>query len=209
MYPRKCSAWGIPNTNQNNNPDEVTERWQTLQASCSAVPMPIFATKYSLESSWRDLQDLHAFAPLSRHYSSEIRHFPFLFENSKLQNIAFFLSNSVSDPYWNRYQLLNENAFGFLVLFLIHFFTWGFGRLRLFLQRKIRAQYKTFLLLGYSSPFELTVLYRSCSFPTSPVGPERAPVWACPLLKAFSDHTRHSTFDIRPNLGSRRPHNLR
>ena len=37
---------------------------QTLRGSFSAVSMPIFASKYSLESSWRDLQDLHTFAPL-------------------------------------------------------------------------------------------------------------------------------------------------
>ena len=34
----------------------------------SAVSTPIFARKYSLESSSRDLQDLHAFAPLRPQY---------------------------------------------------------------------------------------------------------------------------------------------
>ena len=38
--------------------------WQTLKGSFSAVSKPNFASKYSFESSWRDLQDLHAFAPL-------------------------------------------------------------------------------------------------------------------------------------------------
>ena len=41
--------------------------FQTLRGSFSAVSTPIFASKYSLESSWRDLQDLqdlHTFAPL-------------------------------------------------------------------------------------------------------------------------------------------------
>ena len=33
--------------------------WQTLRGSFSAVSKPNFASKYSLESSWRDLQDLH------------------------------------------------------------------------------------------------------------------------------------------------------
>ena len=35
-----------------------------LDGSFSAVSKPIFAIKYSLESSRRDLQDLHSFAPL-------------------------------------------------------------------------------------------------------------------------------------------------
>ena len=37
---------------------------QTLRGSFSAVSKPIFATKYSLESSWRDLSDWYSFAPL-------------------------------------------------------------------------------------------------------------------------------------------------
>ena len=37
---------------------------QTSRGSFSAVSTPIFARKYSLESSWRDLQDSHTFAPL-------------------------------------------------------------------------------------------------------------------------------------------------
>ena len=37
-------------------------KW-TLRGSFSAVSTPIFASKYLLESFWRDLQDLHAFAP--------------------------------------------------------------------------------------------------------------------------------------------------
>ena len=43
---------------------------QTLSGSFSAVSKPNFASKYSLESSWRDLQDLHAFAPLRPQYFS-------------------------------------------------------------------------------------------------------------------------------------------
>ena len=45
---------------------------QTLEASFSAVSKPNFAIKYSLESSLRDLQDLHAFAPLRPQYFSRI-----------------------------------------------------------------------------------------------------------------------------------------
>ena len=37
---------------------------QTLRCSFSAVSTPIFASKDSSESSWRDLQDSHTFAPL-------------------------------------------------------------------------------------------------------------------------------------------------
>ena len=37
---------------------------RTLGGSLSAISTPIFATKYSLEISWRDLSDLHPFAPL-------------------------------------------------------------------------------------------------------------------------------------------------
>ena len=46
---------------------------QTLQGSFSSVSTPNFATKYALESSWRDLQDLHAFAPLRPQYFRKFR----------------------------------------------------------------------------------------------------------------------------------------
>ena len=36
---------------------------QTLRDSFSALSNPNFESKYSFESSWRDLQDIHAFAP--------------------------------------------------------------------------------------------------------------------------------------------------
>jgi len=44
---------------------------QTLEGSFSSVSTPNFASKYSLESSLRDLQDLHAFAPLRPQYFSK------------------------------------------------------------------------------------------------------------------------------------------
>ena len=44
---------------------------ETSRGAFSAVPKPIFASKYSLESSWRDLQDLHSFAPLRPENVSE------------------------------------------------------------------------------------------------------------------------------------------
>ena len=42
-----------------------------LKGSFSAVSKQNFASKYSLESSRRDLQDLHAFAPLRPQYFSK------------------------------------------------------------------------------------------------------------------------------------------
>jgi hypothetical protein len=39
---------------------------QTLRGSFSAVSTPILASKYSLVSSWRDLQDLHLYILLHR-----------------------------------------------------------------------------------------------------------------------------------------------
>ena len=44
----------------------------TLNGSFSVASKPIFASKCTLESSRRDLQDLHAFAPLRRQYFSKI-----------------------------------------------------------------------------------------------------------------------------------------
>ena len=45
---------------------------QTSRGSFSAVSTPIFASKYSLESSWRDLQDLDTSAPLrSQNFSQK------------------------------------------------------------------------------------------------------------------------------------------
>ena len=38
--------------------------WQTLRGPFSDVSTPKFASKYSFESSWRDLQNLQTFAPL-------------------------------------------------------------------------------------------------------------------------------------------------
>ena len=45
---------------------------QTLRGSFSAVSTPIFASKYALESSWWDLQDVDTFAPLrSQNFSQK------------------------------------------------------------------------------------------------------------------------------------------
>ena len=43
-----------------------------MRDSFSAVSKPNVASEYSLESSWRDLQDLHAFAPLSIQNFSQV-----------------------------------------------------------------------------------------------------------------------------------------
>ena len=101
-------------------------------------------------------------------------HFPspiFLFPTHSL--FAHFVPYKPVDL-WQRDWLLirygittnyfNGNVMGVLVLFLIHVFTWGFGRLRCL---KIRAQYKILYLRGYQAPFEFTVLYGSCSLLTS------------------------------------------
>ena len=62
---------------------------QTLRGSFSAVSTPIFASKYSLESSWRDLQDLHTFAPLrSQNFSQKSSTF---FREWKMNFRFFFI----------------------------------------------------------------------------------------------------------------------
>ena len=43
--------------------------FSNFQRPFSAVSTPKFARKYAFESSRRDLQDVHAFAPLRPHYS--------------------------------------------------------------------------------------------------------------------------------------------
>ena len=50
-----CSC--VPNSNQKYLGDLYAESGQTLQGSFSAVSTPIFASKYSLESSRRDLHN--------------------------------------------------------------------------------------------------------------------------------------------------------
>ena len=64
---------------------------QTLRGSFSAVSTPILQvnTKYSLESSSRDLQDLHAFAPLRPQYFRIFR-----------QNFAHFLAKFAKIRYF-------------------------------------------------------------------------------------------------------------
>ena len=73
---------------------------QTLRGSVSAVSTPIFASNYLLESSWRDLQDLHTFTPLGsqnfsqksstffREWIMNLRFFSFL--KRFVSNFAFF-----------------------------------------------------------------------------------------------------------------------
>ena len=64
--------------------------WQTLRGSFSAVSKPNFAIKYSFDSSWRDLQDLHAFAPLSIQNFSQISSNVFAFSQSYFQSFTDF-----------------------------------------------------------------------------------------------------------------------
>ena len=54
-YEAHRETWGIRNNDNNNDP--YAESGQTLQGSFSAVSKPNFASKYSLESSRRDLHN--------------------------------------------------------------------------------------------------------------------------------------------------------
>ena len=65
---------------------------QTLRGSFSAVSKPIFAIKYSLESSRRDLQDLHSFAPLrSQNFGKK----PSDFLRNWILNFQYFCVGSI------------------------------------------------------------------------------------------------------------------
>ena len=65
--------------------------WQTLRGSFSAVSKPnVASTKYSFESSWRDLQGLHAFAPLSIQNFSQVSSNFFAFSQFCFQNFIDF-----------------------------------------------------------------------------------------------------------------------
>ena len=87
---------------------------QTLRGSFSAVSKPDFASKYSLESSWRYLQGLHAFAPLS------------------IQNVSQSSSNFFA---FSQLYLQNVTAF-FKKLYKIHQFWWKFYRISAFFTEK-------------------------------------------------------------------------
>jgi len=63
----------------------------------SAVSTPIFASKYSLESSSRDLQDLHAFAPLRPQYFNKIWSFFSVFNIINAKKFAFFIVTIFAD----------------------------------------------------------------------------------------------------------------
>ena len=63
---------------------------KTLQGSFSSASTPNFARKYSLESSWRDLQDLHAFAPLRPQYFRKKSSNVFAFFGKCLQKFLIF-----------------------------------------------------------------------------------------------------------------------
>ena len=59
------TTWGICN---NNNNDPYAKSGQTLQGSFSAVSKPNFASKYSCESSRRDLHNSHLWTALRLHF---------------------------------------------------------------------------------------------------------------------------------------------
>ena len=66
-----------------------TGNCETLESSFSAVSTPMFATKYSFFSVFRDLQDLQSFAPLRSQIFNENRHKLFAFSEISA-NIALF-----------------------------------------------------------------------------------------------------------------------
>ena len=59
---------------------------QTLMDSFSAVSTPNFASKYSLESSWRDLQDLHLWSFMRLLHTFA----PLRFQNFSQKSSTFF-----------------------------------------------------------------------------------------------------------------------
>merc|ERR1711965_10948 len=64
---------------------------ETLESSFSSVSKPIFATKMSFCSIFRDLQDLHSFAPVETQNCCKNSHENLLIFRKK---INIFLSNS-------------------------------------------------------------------------------------------------------------------
>ena len=74
-------------------PNCLTHFWQTLEGSFSAVSSPNFTTKYSLESSWRDLSNLHSFAPFRAQNLSKIssRNLGILSKKPRLLFFSVFL----------------------------------------------------------------------------------------------------------------------
>ena len=95
---------------------------QTLRGSFSAVSTPIFASKYLLESSRRDLQDLHTFAPLrSQNFSKK-----------RVQNLAKMK--------WN------ERSFHFILAKIDEFccFSARFWQIFVGISRILAENYKSF-----------------------------------------------------------------
>ena len=77
--------------------------WQTWRDSFSAVSKPNFAIKHSSESYWRDLQDLHAFAPLE--------------SNRKTMKSAF-APLSIQN-----FSQISSHVFAFFIICIFNFFT--------------------------------------------------------------------------------------
>ena len=71
---------------------------QTCRGSFSAVSKPIFATKYSFCSFFRDLQGYHSFAPLRIQYFSKFSSESFFFcKFSKFRSIFCYFSQCSSN----------------------------------------------------------------------------------------------------------------
>ena len=67
---------------------------ETLEGSFSSVSTPIFASKYSFFSIFRDLQDVHSFAPLHTQKFSKISTTKFDDFCANLAKLIIFESNS-------------------------------------------------------------------------------------------------------------------
>ena len=80
----------IPNYSQKFQPNH-----QTLEGSFSAVSTPIFASKYSFCSVFRDLQDCHTFAPLEAQNLRKFLSNFFIFLLKFQQKSQFFFAISV------------------------------------------------------------------------------------------------------------------
>ena len=97
-HPYPCASRTSPSAGQPRPPlcsgiahGTNPPRALSQNGSFSAVSKPNFASKYSLESSRRDLQDLHAFAPLRPQYFRKFSSNFFAFFGKILQNSFFYI----------------------------------------------------------------------------------------------------------------------
>ena len=111
-------AASAPGSRAAANLERARAQKQTLQGPFSAVSKPIFARKYSLESSWRDLHDLHAFAPLRPQYFRKFSSRILAFFHKISNNIFNSQAQTISDHSTNFCKILPKNAKKFDEFFL-------------------------------------------------------------------------------------------